>query len=453
MTKTPKLLRPFIGRPESRAMPDRIQEVVDRFEDQGERLIGCVQLGIGIFLTLLYFVSRRPEDALMGYIRQPVPVSLSIYLTFTVIRLLLSYRFRLPKWFVFLSVLVDITTLYGVIWYFHVQYGQSAGFYLKAPTVMYVFFFIAIRALRFEPAWVLITGAVAAAGWIGMTLYAIEESGMVSVTRSFVAYIESDQILVGAEVDKVVAILGMSFALALALTRAKRLLAVAVREQIEREEIRRFLPEDIENAITKAPASVIAGDAQERDAAVIILDIRGFTHFLNENEPGYVVSVLVDLHARIVPVIQRHGGIVDKYLGDGLLATFGASRPSETAAADALAALTEIMPIAERWSAEMSEAIGAPSLKVNGAVTAGRLVFTALGDTQRLEYTVIGDAVNLAAKLEKHNKVEGSAALTTCGTYALATGQGFVADRRFTEVSCRHVQGVDAPLDLMVVWA
>ena len=453
MSKPPKLLRPFIGRHESRAMPDRIREVVDRFEDQGERLIGWVQLGIGLFLSMLYFVSRRPEDAFMGYFTQPVPVSLSIYITFTIIRLMLSYRFRLPKWFVFLSVLVDITTLYGVIWYFHVQYGQSPGFYLKAPTVMYVFFFIAIRALRFEPAWVLITGAVAAVGWFGMTLYAIEEAGMMAVTRSFVAYIESDQILIGAEVDKVVAIVGMSVSLALALTRAKRLLAVAVREQIEREEIRRFLPEDVENAITKAPASVIAGDAQERDAAVIILDIRGFTHFLNANEPGYVVSVLVDLHARIVPIIQRHGGIVDKYLGDGLLATFGASRPSETAAADALAALTDIMPVAEAWSKEMSDEVGAPSLKVNGAVTAGRLVFTALGDAQRLEYTVIGDAVNLAAKLEKHNKVEGSAALTTCGTYQLATGQGYVPDRHFTEVSDRRVQGVDAPLDLMVVWA
>ncbi len=453
MSKPPKILRPFIGRPESRAIPDRIQEVVDQFEDQGERLIGWVQLGIGLFLSVLYFVSRRPEDAFMGYIRQPVPLSLSIYLTFTIVRLMLSYRFRLPKWFVFLSVLVDITTLYGVIWYFHVQYGQSAGFYLKAPTVMYVFFFIAIRALRFEPAWVLITGAVAAIGWVGMTIYAIEKSGTVSVTRSFVAYIESDQILIGAEVDKVVAILGLSLALALALTRAKRLLAVAVREKIEREEIRRFLPEDIENAITKAPASVIAGDAVERDAAVIVLDIRGFTHFLNENEPGYVVSVLVDLHARIVPIIQRHGGIVDKYLGDGLLATFGASRPSKTAAADALAALTQIMPVAEVWSAEMSEIKGAPPLKVNGAVTAGRLVFTALGDAQRLEYTVIGDAVNLAAKLEKHNKIEGSAALTTFATFKLASGQGFIPDRRFTEVSDRHVQGVDAPLDLMVVWA
>ncbi|WP_206454727.1 adenylate/guanylate cyclase domain-containing protein [Aurantimonas marina] len=450
MSKRAKLVSPFAGRRTAAAIPDRVQEVVAEFEAVSERLIGWVQFAIGVFITLLYLISPRPSDALM---QQPVPVSLAIYLAFTALRLFLSYRIRLPGWFLVVSMLVDIALLYGLIWYFHIQYGQSAGFSLQAPTVMYVFIFIAIRALRFDPIWVISIGAIAALGWVGMTFYAIHAAGMQAITRSFVEYIQSDRILVGAEIDKIVAILVLTIVLALALTRAKRLLAAAVLEHVEREEIRRFLPADVERAITKSPVAVVAGDAEERDAAIIVLDIRGFTRFVEANEPKRVVAALVGLHALIVPIIQRHGGIVDKYLGDGLLATFGATSPSHTAAADALRALVEIMDVARQWSRRMSAEHGDGSLRVNGAATAGPVVFAALGDEFRLEYTVIGDAVNLAAKLEKHNKAEATSALTTRSTYDLACIQGFSAAEQVTQrVGCR-VAGVEKPTDLVVMAA
>nr|WP_281414922.1 adenylate/guanylate cyclase domain-containing protein [Aurantimonas sp. DM33-3] len=316
---------------------------------------------------------------------------------------------------------------------------------------MYVFVFIAIRAFRFDPAWVLATGAAAALGWVGLTLYAIDAEGTDAITRSFVAYIHGDGILVGAEIDKIVAILVLTTVLALALVRAKRLLAAATLEHIEREEIRRFLPADVERAIVTSAESVVAGDAEEREAAIVILDIRGFTGFMAQHDARQVVEVLVGLHARIVPVIERHGGIVDKYLGDGLLATFGATRPSRTAAAEALAALCEILALSREWAREMETRFGPIGLRVNGAATAGTVVFTALGDEHRLEYTVIGDPVNLAAKLEKHNKVEQTLALTTQASLDMAQAQGFCppAAASLTRLDRRQVQGVDAPLDLV----
>ncbi|EAS48305.1 conserved hypothetical membrane protein [Aurantimonas manganoxydans SI85-9A1] len=448
MSDRNKLLAPFARRESNRAIPDRVREVVDRFEIHSERLIGWVQLAIGLFITALYLVSPRPVD---GEMQHPVPISLAVYLCFTALRLFLSYRIRLPAWFLGLSVLVDIALLYGLVWYFHVQYGQGASFSLKAPTVMYVFVFIAIRAFRFDPAWVLATGAAAALGWVGLTLYAIDAEGTDAITRSFVAYIHGDGILVGAEIDKIVAILVLTTVLALALVRAKRLLAAATLEQIEREEIRRFLPADVERAIVTSPESVVAGDAEEREAAIVILDIRGFTGFMARHDARQVVEVLVGLHARIVPVIERHGGIVDKYLGDGLLATFGATRPSRTAAAEALAALCEILALSREWAREMETRFGPIGLRVNGAATAGTVVFTALGDEHRLEYTVIGDPVNLAAKLEKHNKVEQTLGLTTRASLDMAQAQGFRAPAAasLTRLDCRQVQGVDAPLDLV----
>jgi len=88
-------------------------------------------------------------------------------------------------------------------------------------------------------------------------------------------------------------------------------------------------------------------------------------------------------------------------------------------------------------------------VRVGAAVVSGRVLFGAVGDDTRLEYTVIGDAVNLAAKLEKHTKIEQVRALTTDATYALARSQGYreLKPRR-ADVA---VPGVDERLDLVVL--
>ena len=86
--------------------------------------------------------------------------------TLTVLRLVLAHLRRLPYWMLFASVVVDMTLLLGLIWSFHLQYEQPASFYLKAPTLLYVFIFIALRALRFEAGFVVLSGLVAALGCI-----------------------------------------------------------------------------------------------------------------------------------------------------------------------------------------------------------------------------------------------------------------------------------------------
>ena len=80
------------------------------------------------------------------------------------IRLIGSHRGRLPNWLLVVSVVMDMGLLMALIWSFHIQYMQPASFYLKAPTMIYVFIFIALRALRCEPRFILISAAAAALG-------------------------------------------------------------------------------------------------------------------------------------------------------------------------------------------------------------------------------------------------------------------------------------------------
>ena len=108
------------------------------------------------------------------------------------------------------------------------------------------------------------------------------------------------------------------------------------------------------------------------------------------------------------------------------------------------------MEAADRWAAER-RAEGQDGLSVGLAVSSGRVVFGAVGDGERLEFTVIGDAVNFAAKLEKHNKEEKCRGLTDGRTWQLARQQGYVAPVEREQRPARPVAGVAEPVDLVVL--
>ncbi len=192
------------------------------------------------------------------------------------------------------------------------------------------------------------------------------------------------------------------------------------------------------------------GQGEIRQAAILNLDIRGFTPLAHEMPANDVMALLAEYQARMVPVIQRHGGSIDKFMGDGIMATFGAALETESYAADALDAVRGLLEASDAWNVER-EGAGKPPLRVGVGVAVGPVVFGAVGDATRLEYTVIGDAVNLAAKLEKHNKAEGCRALTTVDAPARARTQGYAAPAGLETRKARAVEGVDTPLDLVVL--
>ncbi|MDX2158716.1 MAG: adenylate/guanylate cyclase domain-containing protein [Hyphomicrobiaceae bacterium] len=436
-------------RPAGPQLPGRVQRLVDAQEQESERLIGWVQLlVVGLFATL-FTVAPRPDDAPMSLLLEPVPVALAAYFAFTVARLFLAYRGPLPGPVLLASIVADVGLLVGLIWSFHGQYGQTAPFSLKVPTFVYLFVFIAVRVLRLDVRFVVAAGLAAALGWIGLVAAVLSTSGTGVITRSFAEHLNHNRVLIGAEIDKVVTLLLVTGVLALAVVRCRRLLLTAVRGEAAVADLRRFLGQGVSDAVVDAEAVAMAGLAHERDAAILMLDIRGFTRLSARLSPQSVVEVITSLHARIIPAVRRHGGVVDKFMGDGIMVTFGAVRPSRTAAADALAALEAATAEAEAWKAEGLACLDGERLAVNGAVAAGRVVFAVVGALDRLEYTVIGEAVNLAAKLEKHNKAEGTCALTTMATFALAEEQGFMPRAAIERRPQRRVSGVDDAIDLV----
>ena len=159
--------------------------------------------------------------------------------------------------------------------------------------------------------------------------------------------------------------------------------------------------------------------------------------------------MLTGYQQALVPVIQAHGGTIDKFMGDGIMATFGAVRPSDTAAADALRSVDAVIAAAAEWS-RVRAAGGRAVHRVNAAAAFGPIVFGAVGDRERLEYTVIGDPVNQAAKLEKANRTEAVDALTDRDTFEAAVRQGYAAGS-VEHRSGSRLEGFDEPVDLVVL--
>jgi adenylate cyclase len=447
-------------------LPARVERAIRAAHDNAERTIGWFQLGVVVFFALFYLLAPRPSDhvldaklmamlpgmlapAIAAVLAKPVPWALSVYFAATVVRLIWCGRGPLPGWSLVGSIVIDTMLLMALIWSFHIQYQQPPAFYLKAPTLMYVFIFIALRALRFDERYVLIAGAVAAAGWLTLVGYAalVDERGTV-VTHNYVEYMSSPLILWGAEIDKVVTILMVSVLLYLAIRNARRTLVRALAEGEAAHDLKRFFSDDVAEQITGADERVQPGHGRLSEASVMFLDLRGFTALSRTLPPDQTVAVLGDYQARMVPIIREHGGSVDKFLGDGIMASFGAARTSTTHAADALRAVDALMAEARNWSEERAKS-GMPAVNVRAAVASGVVLFGAVGDASRLEYTVIGDAVNLAAKLEKQTKAEKVRALTDAATYELARRQGYSVEKEVRPA--RMVGGVELPLDLTVL--
>lgn len=430
--------------------PSRVRDLVRAQETQSERLIGWIQLAVVLSFTLLYAIAPRPADGPVRGFRDPVLIILMIYAAFTIGRLILAYKWQLPGPLLIFSIIADVALLMALIWTFHEQYGQEAPFSLKVPTFMYMFVFVALRTLRFDHRYVLLAGLTAAIGWLGLVAAVVTSAGQDSITRSFVTYINSNRVLLSAELDKVFALLLVTTVLAFAVRRGRELVVTAIRDEAALRDLSRFIGRGISDAVVHAGEELTAGAAQEREAAIMMLDVRGFTAMSSRVSARHLVELLTGLHARIIPIVRAHGGVVDKFLGDGVMVTFGAVTPSKTAAADALRALDEIMAVAEIWEAEAPNHRLPRPLEVNGAVVSGPVVFAVLGAGDRLEYTVIGTPVNLAAKLEKHNKVEGTRALTTFGTYRRAVHQGYTRQPPGEQRAARTVAD-QAAVDLVVM--
>ncbi len=167
----------------------------------------------------------------------------------------------------------------------------------------------------------------------------------------------------------------------------------------QRLALERFLAPEVAEMVAANPDIRLGGSNQK--VTVLFADIRGFTAMSEKLEPASVVEVLNEFFTRVTDVIFDHGGMIDKYIGDAVMAVFGAPISKGNDAANAVESAIQI----QRTMAEMNldaQARQWPELAVGIGINTGVVTAGNIGSPRRLEYTVMGDSVNIASRLVTH---------------------------------------------------
>lgn len=166
-----------------------------------------------------------------------------------------------------------------------------------------------------------------------------------------------------------------------------------------REAFGQFVTPEVAEYVLAHPQDFLKR-GERKEVTVLFADVRGFTPFSAGVPPEEVVSALNDISALVIDAIQREGGILNKFIGDGLMALFGAPVPNKDhAVAAARAALLARDAVEAR--SEAGRKLGQVPLRIGIGLNTGEVVAGCVGTKERAEYSVIGHAVNLAARLEK----------------------------------------------------
>ena len=196
----------------------------------------------------------------------------------------------------------------------------------------------------------------------------------------------------------------------------------------------RYLIEDTKKAkIQKAMGKYLSYDVMQNvvqnidnislggkrtNITVLFADIRNFTSISENMDANSVTSILNEYFSALVPIIEEHNGVLNKFMGDAVLAIFGEPKKSKNHALDAVTCadkmLKKVKYLQDKWMDE-----GKPKIEIGIGISSGEVFIGNIGSQNRLEYTVIGDTVNTASRIENYNKIYRTNFLISESTYRL----------------------------------
>jgi adenylate cyclase len=325
----------------------------------------------------------------------------------------------------------------------------------------FIYFFVLLAGATLAYSWrtVIAVGTWTSVLWvIGILWVWWQPDRAPELSARIAAVIGSDQRLLqlispnsiafGTRIQEIVVFMIVAVTLAIAVRRGNDLLIRHAAVERERGNLARYFSPNVVEELSKNDEPL--KQVRTQNVAVLFVDIVGFTAFADVRTPEQVVRTLREFHALMEQEVFRHSGTLDKYLGDGLMATFGTPFTGETDASNALRCAQAMMAAADRWSGER-EAAGEVPIRVSFGLHYGPVVLGDIGLTC-LEFAVIGSTVNAASRLEALTRALDCALVASDDLVKRAKAEIGGADSMFRPLKAQAAQTIRGLEHPLAIW-
>lgn len=285
---------------------------------------------------------------------------------------------------------------------------------LRQGNIIYFFVILVGFTASYSPRATLAAGLVAAMAWMaGVALHASAPGTVTSLDitdprlslESLMIELDPHYIDIDVAIQDVIGLLLVAAILAASVARSRHLVLRQALAERARGNLSRYFPPNIVEQLSATDRPLETVRAQP--VAVLFADVVGFTRLAQDLAPEAIIALLRALHGRLEAAVFAHGGTLDKFLGDGIMATFGTPRGGPRDAGNAIACARAAMAAIEVWNQER-QARGEAPIRLSIGVHYGNVVLGDIGSERRLEFAVLGDPVNVASRLEQMTRELGA---------------------------------------------
>lgn len=275
---------------------------------------------------------------------------------------------------------------------------------MRYATFMYFFVMLMQAAFSFRPRLLLWTGLCGAGAWTAGFLWILTRPETITdppagASRAAMraAYFDPNYVSVLKYQNEVIVFLLVSAGLALLVRRSRALVAERASAERARGNLARYFSPKVVDTLAERDEPL--GRVRRQAVGVLFADLVGFTTMAEEMTPEEVMTLLRDFHGRMEEEVFRHGGCLEKFIGDALLATFGVPDTGRRDATDALACARGMLAALAAWNLER-EAAGLPPLQIGLGLHYGPVVAGDIGSRRSMAFATVGDTTNVTSRLQ-----------------------------------------------------
>jgi adenylate cyclase len=432
----------------------RLEAAFARQERRGLMLAAGAR-SVGVLVIVLWVALSNPER---GLVHAWVFGTALLFAVTGLVQFWLYARDLAPALAPYLFALVDSLVLAAV---FVVPNPFAPAVLPVAIPLRYgnfVFFFILLMqmAFSFRPRLLLWTGLCGAAAWTLAFLWVITRPGVMAGAAprldqpsGLAAYLDPNYVSVLKYEGEVIAFLVVAAGLALLVRRSRILVAERAEAERERTNLARYFSPKVVDVLAERDEPL--GRVRRQAVGVLFADLVGFTTLAEDMTPEEVMAMLRAFHGRMEDEVFRHGGCLEKFIGDALLATFGVPDPGARDATDSLACARGMLAALATWNQERA-AQGLPALRMGIGLHYGQVVLGDIGSERSMAFATVGDTVNVTSRLQTLTR--DLDATIVASTELVAAVEREAAERALlgglTGRGPQHLRGRDTPIE---IWA